>query len=256
MRFTRRETLRGLAAGTAGAGLLTPPALAGTSQAPAASQPQGACVLFPQAVEGPFYFDPKLVRRDISDGQPGYPIDLTLRVIELGSCTPIAGARVDIWHADAGGVYSGYSGQGDRGDVSAKGKTHLRGTQMTDGSGNVTFRSVYPGWYPGRTPHIHVKVFLDSQTVLTGQVYFPDELSARIYKEKAPYASRPVADTTNTQDFIFRRSVKEGGGIVFAIDEASEILSAALVIAVDRTGPAPGRASGLRQFWRDLMGRE
>lgn len=256
-KLSRRDALRGLAAGTAGASLTGGSATAGSGQAPAASQPAGACVLFPQAVEGPYYFDPKLVRADISEGQPGLPIALTLRVIETGSCAPLAGARVDIWHADAGGVYSGYSGQGDDRDISAKGKTYLRGTQMTDTSGNVTFRTVYPGWYPGRTPHIHVKVFLDAKTVLTGQVYFPDELSARIYKEKASYANRPVADTTNDRDFIFKRSEKEGGGIVFAISETPDLITAALVIAVDRSGAAAARGSGgFRQLWRDLMGRE
>ncbi|MGZ8410044.1 MAG: intradiol ring-cleavage dioxygenase, partial [Hyphomicrobium sp.] len=124
--LSRRDALRKLIVGTAGVSLAT----AARAQAPAAdvqapaTQPAGACVLTPQAMEGPFYFDPKLVRADITEGRPGAPLDLTLRVIEHGPCTPIANARVDVWHADAGGIYSGYNGQGDDGNASAEGQTH------------------------------------------------------------------------------------------------------------------------------------
>ena len=255
--LNRRDALRKLIVGTAGVSL----ASAARAQAPAAgvqapaTQTAGACVLTPQATEGPFYFDPKLVRADITEGRPGAPLDLTLRVIEHGPCTPILNARVDVWHADAGGVYSGYDGQGDEGNASAKGQTHLRGTQITDAEGRVTFRSVYPGWYPGRTPHIHIKVFLDRLTVLTGQIYFPDNLSARIYRERAPYNTRPAAEMTNDRDFLFRAGEREGGGIVLATeDKDGGLVFASLLIAVDRSGEA-AKDQGWRRSLRELMGR-
>lgn len=251
-RLSRRQALRGLMLGTAGAGLASSASAAdtpSTSAPSAAAQPPGVCTLFPQAVEGPYYFDPQLVRADITDGRPGLALQLDLRVIESGPCTPITNARVDIWHADASGVYSGYDRQGDARDVSTKGQKYLRGTQMTDAKGSVIFQSIYPGWYPGRTPHIHVKVFLDKLTLVTGQIYFTDELSARIYRSHEPYSARPKPDTTNATDGIYKSGEREGGGTVFAVQEAPEKLIASLVIAVDRTGAAAkgGWGRGLRR---------
>jgi len=207
----------------------------------------------PQAVEGPYYFDPKLVRSDIAEGRPGVRLTLVLKFIELGACTPIAGARVDIWHADARGVYSGYAGQGDRRDVSTKGETYLRGTQTTGADGTATFLTVFPGWYPGRTPHIHLKAFISDRAVLTGQAYFEDRLSSRIYRERAPYSERPQQDTTNESDFIFKAANKEGGGIVIAVNESPEMLTGTLLVAVDRSGEAARRTGGWNRLWRGLF---
>lgn len=251
--LTRRRALQGLTVGAAGAGLAgsAAPTAAGTA---ADANPEGSCVLFPQAVEGPFYFDPKLIRSDISEGRPGVPLQVTLRVIESGVCTPIVNARVEIWHADARGLYSGYTGQGATRDVSTKGESFLRGTQMTDANGVAAFRSVYPGWYPGRTPHIHVKVLLDDKTLVTGQMYFPDAMSAQVYTERAPYNERSAADTTNARDFIFTSGERDGGGIVLSANADGETIAAALLIAVDRSGAAVRKAAGWGGWLRSLIG--
>lgn len=248
-RLSRRETLQRILLGSAGASLGASATLRPTEAAPAA-EPQGVCTLYPQSVEGPFYFDPNLVRSDITAGSPGTPIALALRVIEAGSCTPIENARVDLWHADARGVYSGYPGQGDDRRTSAKGESYLRGTQFTDSKGEVTFRSVYPGWYPGRTPHIHVKVFLDEKTLATGQMYFPDDVSAKVYTSEKAYAPRGTADTTNGTDFLFRTGGPDGGGTVLLVNQGQPdgIMQGSLVIAVDRTGEAA--KGGWRSFFR------
>lgn len=253
---SRRTALRTILAGAGGSLVATPVAAdapAAAVQPAAAGQPPGVCVLFPQAVEGPFYFDPRLVRADITEGRPGAPLDLVLRVIESGPCTPIAKARIDVWHADAGGIYSGYDGQGDDRTVSTKSATYLRGTQITDGDGRATFNSILPGWYPGRTPHIHLKVFLDEKTVLTGQVYFPEDLLTRIYQTRAPYSARPSADVKNADDFIFKSGERDGGGTMLAISETAERIAGTLLIAVDRSGTAASRAGGwggwLRRWW-------
>ncbi len=236
--MSRRRLLRSLLLGGAGTGLMNEMSIANerlaASPAPA-GQPQGTCVLLPQSIEGPYYFDPKQVRVDITEGRPGYPLRLVLKVIEYGPCTPVASARVDVWHADALGVYSGYSGQGDGRNVSSAGKTYLRGTQISDADGQVVFSSIYPGWYPGRTPHIHVKVFLDQKTLVTSQIYFPDALSARIYKANDPYVERPSPDTSNNTDYFYRSGVKEGGGIVLAVEESPQSVTASLVLSVVRS---------------------
>ena len=147
------------------------------------------CILTPEAVQGPFYFDPKLVRADITEGRKGAPLALALQVVSATDCAAIKGVRVDLWHADGLGMYSGYRGQGDDG-VSTRGQTFLRGTQFTDAGGQARFATIYPGWYPGRTPHIHFKVLLDAKSLVTGQLYFPDDLSTRIYAGNAPYRER------------------------------------------------------------------
>lgn len=246
---TRRRALTALLLGSAGGALArSTSAAAEQPAAPAAADQQpGSCRLFPQAVEGPFYFDPKLVRADMAEGRPGLPLELTLKVIDAATCQPIANARVDVWHCDARGVYSGYAGQGEKRDISEKGSTYLRATQISGGDGAVRFRTIYPGWYPGRTPHIHVKVFLDATTVATAQVYFPDAVSANVYASNAPYSARPRPDTTNAADGIYRDGEREGGGTVLAMSEAAGGMVGALLIAVDRSGKAA--RTGWR-FWR------
>ncbi len=189
-----------------------------------------ACRLTPQSTEGPFYFDPSLVRADITEGRPGAPVDLALKVVGTG-CSPIAGARIDLWHADALGQYSGYLGQGDDRTISTRGGTFMRGTQVSDAEGRARFRTVYPGWYRGRTPHYHFKVILDRGAALTGQIYFPDEVSAAIYRDREPYRDRPGRqDTTNRNDGLFRRG---GEATVAMLTEDTGRFRAALTLGID-----------------------
>src|SRR5947207_13582729 len=154
------------------------------------------CVLIPEQTEGPYYIANEKLRRNITEGRPGTPLTLRLGVVDASTCRPIKGAAVDIWHADAAGVYSGF-GQG------AANRTFMRGIQRTDAKGIATFRTVYPGWYQGRTVHVHVKVHVAGNVVHTGQLYFPDTLTDAVYR-RAPYSSRPNRDTRNANDGIFR----------------------------------------------------
>jgi len=198
----RRRTLAALT-GFLGAGLVP---LRATAQA-------GACVLTPDAGEGPFYFDPELVRSDITEGVPGAPLELTLRVVRVEDCATLDGARVDVWHADAIGLYSGYERQPGTGEPlpSVVGQTFLRGTQFTSPDGEVAFRTVYPSWYGGRTPHVHFKVFLGGDEVVASQIFFPDEINEEVFSEWEPYRERRERRRTfNSNDSFLSDGRVEG----------------------------------------------
>jgi protocatechuate 3,4-dioxygenase beta subunit len=197
-RVTRRGSLLklgGLVAGAIGIGGLESERSEGAGPAAVAS---GAvsCVLTPEQTEGPYFIPNEAVRRNITEGRPGTALLLRAFVVNASTCKPIRGAAVDVWHADAGGVYSGF-GQG------AGNRSFMRGIQRTNAQGLALFRTVYPGWYPGRTVHIHVKVHLRGDVVHTGQLYFPDLVTDAVYR-KAPYSSRPNRDVRNGADAIFR----------------------------------------------------
>lgn len=232
-RVTRRQVLAGAA--TAASAVLGLPARTAQSGPGGAAKPNGkVCILTPEAMEGPFYFDPKLVRAGIAEGKAGAPLALVLTVTDAETCAALKGARVDVWHCDGLGVYSGYARQATG---AAEGETFLRGTQFTAVDGRVAFDTIYPGWYPGRTPHIHFKVILDDKERVTGQLYFPDTASERIYAAHSPYRERKQdRDTVNANDFIFR---EEGGEATLAeIEEAGGSYRASLLIGIDRTGAA------------------
>ena len=153
-----------------------------------------SCRVTAELTEGPFYIDADALRRDIREDRKGVALDLQLRVREAGSCRPIPNAAVDVWHSDARGAYS------------AGPDRFLRGTQVTNRDGLVRFLTVYPGWYPGRTPHIHVKAHLDRRTVLTTQLFFDDRLSERVYRDRR-YARGGGQRVDNASDGIFDRSL-------------------------------------------------
>jgi len=159
-----------------------------------------SCVLTPEQTEGPYYIAKEKLRRNITDGRPGTPLTLRLAVVDAKTCRPIRGAAVDIWHCDASGIYSGFgAGRASR--------TFMRGIQRTNANGVATFKTVYPGWYQGRTVHIHVKVHVRGNVVHTGQLYFPDRVTDAAYG-KAPYTNRPNRDVRNADDVVFRNGGK------------------------------------------------
>lgn len=195
-RISRRDSLLKLGGLFAGATALGGWKVAEEAGAGPAGVASGlvACVLAPEQTEGPFYLDDQRVRRNITQGKPGAPLTLRLTVVDVSSCRPIRNAAVDIWHCDAAGTYSGV--QGDTGSF-------LRGVQRTDKKGLALFRTVYPGWYQGRTVHIHVMVHIGGNVVHTGQLYFPDTLTDTVYR-RAPYNARPSRTTRNAADSIYR----------------------------------------------------
>jgi protocatechuate 3,4-dioxygenase beta subunit len=195
VRLTRRHSLLGLG------GLFAAALGAGAAKATDGGGPAGVasgqvkCVLTPETTEGPYYISGEKLRRDITDGKPGTRLDLALTVVDASTCRPIKGATVDIWHCDAGGVYSGFG-------AGASNRRFLRGKQKTDAHGVAHFKTIYPGWYPGRTVHIHVKVYIGGNVVHTGQLFFSDAVTDAAYR-KAPYSRRPNREPRNPGDAIY-----------------------------------------------------
>jgi protocatechuate 3,4-dioxygenase beta subunit len=275
LRVSRRRALAigtvglsGVLAACSGSGSEAPSRGAATST-PVVTDPAAlldlanTCILAKEEPQGPYWFDVDSIRSDIRDGRPGLALALALRVHDVSSCsvggpiTPVANAVVEVWHCDAGGVYSGFAGAApgtrargrgrgrlsgqpsgpppsdapgapnrrggeepgggpdssgrvsdgpySRGDPEATptdDAEYLRGAQAVDPNGIVRFTTIYPGWYVGRTTHIHCKVHLDRKTVLTTQLYFDDNLTDEIYLDP-PYADRPARDTRNDTDSLY-----------------------------------------------------
>jgi protocatechuate 3,4-dioxygenase beta subunit len=159
------------------------------------------CVLTPEMTEGPYYLTGEPERRDVTEGKAGTPLRLQLTVADATRCTPIPGAVVEIWHADAQGAYSGFG-------AGASNRTFLRGSQVADANGVATFDTIYPGWYQGRATHIHIKTHQSksASTVHTGQLFFDEAVNDAVYAGSA-YAAHAGRRTLNSQDGIYR-----GGG--------------------------------------------
>ncbi len=217
----RRELLVG-----AGALALTP--IAACAQQRPAARSSGLIAgdtgpVTPRQIEGPFYFDPDLVRQELAEGRPGVALGLRVQIVDAADCAPFERARVDIWHCDAGGAYSGYDRE------STQGETFLRGTQFADARGVAEFRTLYPGWYEGRAPHIHVKAWMADGRELTSQIYVPDELSDRVYAQ-SPYSGRGGRRLRNGDDGLFRSA--GAGAPVAQMARSSDGYDGAIVIAL------------------------
>jgi len=211
--ISRRTTLAALIGG--GGAVLFIPAWNETVEA------ADTCVLAtPTVTEGPYWVDEKLFRSDIrtdpSTGaaRAGVPLALTIKVQNLASsgCAPLTGAYVDIWHCDAKGIYSdepSYNPGGGTGTVVTTGQKFLRGYQITDEDGQVQFTTIYPGWYNGRTIHIHVRVRTYSGTTVLSnfvtQIFF-DETVNNIVLAEPTYSRSSARDTTNARDMVYNVS--------------------------------------------------
>ncbi|WTZ42400.1 intradiol ring-cleavage dioxygenase [Streptomyces sp. NBC_01390] len=232
-----------------GAGLASATPSATPSGTPSGT-PEACYLLTTETTEGPYYIDADKLRQDVTEDEEGIPLTLRLKVIDAETCRPVRNAAVDIWHCSALGIYSGYE---DMGNGGAGGGTppsgaptgvptgppptggpggpgghqeptdderYLRGTWRTDRHGQVTFRTVFPGWYQGRCVHIHVKVHVDGtwtdagyeggHTCHTGQLFF-DEESVLLSAEVAPYSTNTVTRTTLDEDMIYPDNGTEGG---------------------------------------------
>jgi protocatechuate 3,4-dioxygenase beta subunit len=212
-------------------------ATTGGAAASGGSASPAACTLTPEQTEGPYYLDIDMVRRDITEGKPGTPLELEVQVLDSDGCTPRRDVAVDIWHCDAGGDYSGVSDE-----IQSGSDTFLRGTQVTDGDGKVTFATIWPGFYPGRAVHIHMKVHPTSTSEVTTQLYFPDGANAEVFTA-APYSSHQGTVTTNARDGIYGDG---GSQLTLSPTRQGDGYRATFVAAVGDTGSGSSSAGGQR----------
>jgi protocatechuate 3,4-dioxygenase beta subunit len=190
------------------------------------------CTLTAATTQGPYYFDADKIRSDIREDKQGVKLRLALQVQDSETCKPIPHAVVEIWHCDAGGLYSGAEAAsgggggtpptgepptgppptgtppagGDADLVPTDDKRYLRGAQVTNQRGIVEFTTIWPGWYRGRTVHVHVMVHVGNEKTLTTQLMFDEALNAEVLA-KQPYAQRTGRDTFNDGDSIYRPSM-------------------------------------------------
>jgi len=194
----------------------------------------------PTVTEGPYWVDEKLFRSDIRTdpntgvARAGVPLALTINVQNLTTCAAVTGAYVDIWHCDAKGIYSDestYNPGGGTGNVNTSGQKFLRGYQITDGFGQVKFTTIYPGWYRGRTVHIHFKIRAKNNYDFTSQLFFDDALSDRVFAQ-TPYNTKGDRGVRNQNDGIFRQS---GDSLILKVGSAGTGYSATFDIGLDLT---------------------
>jgi protocatechuate 3,4-dioxygenase beta subunit len=251
---------------------------------PIARAAANACALTPEVTEGPYYLPLEIVRKNITEGRNGVPLALRIRVIDAATCKSIQGAVVDIWHCNALGMYSGYAEMGAGATIEPPGsgpsgmppsgsppmpggpdgpggagghaeptdnETFLRGVQMTDERGTAEFSSLFPGWYAGRTVHLHAKVHVGAYITdglaqgghvsHTGQFFFTEDLTRAVSK-LAPYRSNKTPRTTNAQDMHYNRGGAAGLLSVVPRDRhhLSDGLLSTITVSVDPDAtPAP-----------------
>jgi len=176
--------------------------------------------------EGPYYLDGQPFRADLVEDRVGVPLRVTV-MLRGDDGSPVAGATVDVWHCDALGRYSGFAPAGAVDSAGDRGERFLRGRQVTDSDGRCEFRTIYPGWYGGRTVHIHVIAEVDGRR-LTSQLFFSDTLTEAVLA-RPPYAERPDRDTVNATDEIFAH---EGEDTVLAVTPEGDGYHAAICLEV------------------------
>lgn len=142
-----------------------------------------ACRVTPRQTEGPFFRPSSPERISLISGNQVPSLILTGRVLSK-DCKPVARALLDFWHADEHGEYDNAG-------------FRFRGHQFTDAEGRYRLETIVPARYPGRTRHIHVKVYTRGRPLLTTQLYFPNE----------PANAR---DSLFREDLVVRRTEKLG----------------------------------------------
>ena len=130
---------------------------------------------------------------------PAPTLTLTIKVVNVNAaCAAVSGANVEIWQCDATGNYSEYGSQTTQ--------TYLRGIQTTNSNGEVTFTTIYPGWYQGRATHIHIEVKTGGVSRKATQIAFPESVNNTVYASGV-YASRGSNPMSNLSDGIFADSL-------------------------------------------------
>jgi len=204
------------------------------------------CTLTPELTYSPTWVDLGLLRPDIREGKAGATLVLTMTVLDSRTCTPLAGAAIDVWNASPLGDYS--TGKPPLTAAS----TFLRGVQMTDAEGVVVMTTLYPGWYKGRSNHVHVKVHVGGSTsggryvegakghiCYVGQLFFPQPYNDEV-RALSPYTSNVIPYVVNAKDHYYPRIMGEKPVFAMSKGGAAHYL-AAITLVVDPTStPSSG----------------
>lgn len=241
--LSRRELIAGFGALTS---LGVP---AGVIASPAAS---AEYVMMPRQIEGPYYIEKAGVRSDVREGRPGEDLRLNLRIVDVASGDPIPGAAAEIWSCDADGWYSGFPTVDPDKPAAGRPKPEdmgperfCRGVQAANREGEIEFLTLYPGWYTGRTVHVHVKVVVGEKELVTSQMYFPQDLNDAVH-DRDPYAERGRSPKRNADDRFISQGTDDRSLVMPAMSTAGKTHVGALTIAVSREGapPLPRRGRG------------
>ena len=200
----RREALAAMGAASAAIALgcgdsPASPSATTSSGSTTTTSTNAACAVTPTETVGPYPSLTDLFRSDIRETKQGTQLTLTIKVVNVsGGCAPVSGANVEIWHVDAAGNYSQYGTQTTQ--------TYLRGIQTTNSNGEVTFVTIYPGWYQGRATHIHVEVTIDGVSRKVTQMAFPETVNNTVHASGV-YSTRGANPMSNSSDGIFSDSL-------------------------------------------------
>jgi protocatechuate 3,4-dioxygenase beta subunit len=186
-----------------------------TTSTSTTSSTSASCIVTATETEGPYPYvggelTNPLERSDVTDGQTGVPLTLNFVIVNANdSCNVVTNARVDIWHCNKDGYYSGYANQqGTLGTKSYVGETWLRGYQLSDSSGVVKFSTIYPGWYGGRATHVHIEVYVNNVMKKTTQIAFSETINNTVYASSL-YSSHGVNPISNEADSVFGDSLTD-----------------------------------------------
>jgi protocatechuate 3,4-dioxygenase beta subunit len=220
------------------------------------------CAETPEGEIGPYFADdsdPRFNRSNIvanldgSNVQTGIPLTLTITVLDtMNGCAPYQNAQIDIWHCNASGVYS------DQAVENTTTEQWLRGYQITDASGKVTFTTVIPGWYQGRTTHIHVRVRSSYQNASstsdgsnTTQLFFAQTFVDRVDTSVAPYNAEGKNTTTNASDHVYSGETNGANQLTLSGDDSTGYVAQATIYipiaaatSTGMTGGPPGGDGG------------
>ncbi len=176
------------------------------------------CALLCALTQGPCWAPSAPLRQDVSEGEPGVPLRLALRIVQADGCTPVPGAEVEIWYCNIDGLYSADDIPAQALAFCTSDSEHaisgyfFRGRALSDDDGKLSFHGCFPGWYPGRSIHIHLLVRpaesagerTTANSVAMSQLFFPEALTAEIFDTVAGYVDKGQPDTSFARDSVAR----------------------------------------------------